>query len=143
MFLKGETSCSGKVGIEQGDVTFWLSGNETTWNQEAANTVCRQMHCGNASDFGSSPSVDDNIWPESYVCWSNSTSLLDCRTGPQPLGYNHSVASVTCSGNVRKRPAGSNRTPMVACPGHVTCCSSRLLTSLCCSFRKRQGEADG
>lgn len=103
VFLHGRDSCSGMVGIEQGSKTYWLSGSNETWNQDTANIVCQQKHCGEVSNFTFIPNVDKNkdVWDKSLKCSSLSKSLLECeRKTPSP-GYNDTIASVTCSGNVR------------------------------------------
>ncbi|XP_031732388.1 scavenger receptor cysteine-rich type 1 protein M160 [Anarrhichthys ocellatus] len=101
VFLK--ESCSGMVGIEQGDKIYWLSGSNTTWNQESANTVCQQMHCGNASVVTSisSDNLAISIWKESYSCSSNNESLFNCKKiETLPSDHADTIATVTCSGKI-------------------------------------------
>ncbi|XP_068588843.1 scavenger receptor cysteine-rich type 1 protein M160 [Cebidichthys violaceus] len=96
-------SCSGMVGIEQGNKIYWLSGSNTTWNQESANTVCQQMNCGNALLNTTIANADmmKSIWNESYSCSSNKESLFDCeKIKTPPSDYAHTIATVTCSGNI-------------------------------------------
>ncbi|XP_017266705.1 scavenger receptor cysteine-rich type 1 protein M130 [Kryptolebias marmoratus] len=100
VFLGGNEACSGDVGIEQGEQTFWLSGSNETWNQVAADTVCQQLHCGKAKTFqlksynGTTP-----VWNKTYSCSSNDKSLFECNTTPLP-DSNQTIAHVTCTGNI-------------------------------------------
>ncbi|XP_071331666.1 scavenger receptor cysteine-rich type 1 protein M160 isoform X2 [Trachinotus anak] len=105
IFLKGNGSnpCSGMVGIEHGKKTYWLSGSKT-WNQESANIVCQQKHCGNASTFSTSTPTADmlaNIWDKSYNCSSNTKSLFECEANTP--GPNDTIATVTCTGTVKMK----------------------------------------
>ncbi|XP_070694977.1 scavenger receptor cysteine-rich type 1 protein M130 [Pempheris klunzingeri] len=101
-----ENACSGKVGIEQGDKTYWLSGSIETWNQKSADAVCQQMECGKADSFDtvSNSSIDTTtaVWDESYNCFSNAKSLFDCTKTTKPSDHNRTIATVTCSGNPRQ-----------------------------------------
>ncbi|XP_040910475.1 scavenger receptor cysteine-rich type 1 protein M160 isoform X2 [Toxotes jaculatrix] len=101
LFLDGENPCSGKVGIEQGGKTFWLSGSNKTWNQEAANSVCQQKHCGIASNFSAINSTGEKVWNESYNCSPNTTPLFECKTTTNPPDDKTSIAEVTCSGTIK------------------------------------------
>lgn len=103
MGSKGE-SCSGMVGIAKGNETYWLSGSNETWNEDSANAVCRQMLCGEAKSFKSSLSTDmrKDVWKESYSCSSNSKSLFACNKTTQPSDHYNTIATVNCSGNVRR-----------------------------------------
>lgn len=102
VFLKGNKPCSGMVGIEQDTKTYWLSGSNWTWNVESANTVCQQMHCGNASNHMHINNTNEgkSIWKDSYSCSSNTKSLFDCQK-TQNLSSDHedTIAYVTCSGS--------------------------------------------
>uniref|UniRef100_A0A8C6LBY0 Scavenger receptor cysteine-rich type 1 protein M130-like n=1 Tax=Nothobranchius furzeri TaxID=105023 RepID=A0A8C6LBY0_NOTFU len=94
-------SCSGLVEIEHGDRSYLLSGSNETWNQEAADTVCRQMHCGKALNFSVSlHNKKEPLWGESRRCSSNDTSLFECNAIALPPDHNDTVASVTCSGEI-------------------------------------------
>ncbi len=98
---KGE-SCSGNVSIAKGEETYLLSGSDETWNNESANAVCRQMHCGKASHYGflnSSLNADKHIL-HSCNFSSNATSdtTFECEMTKQPP--DRSIATVNCSGNV-------------------------------------------
>ncbi|XP_056155908.1 antigen WC1.1 [Lampris incognitus] len=100
VFLKGARSCSGMVGIEHGEKDYWLSGSNENWNQNAADAVCRQMHCGKCTNFTSvnltkETEMGEGIWGESYNCSSAETSLFNCPN--DGTSSNHSIASVTCS----------------------------------------------
>lgn len=95
VFLSGNDSCTGIVGIEHGTKTYWLSGSRNTWNNETANAVCQQMNCGRAINFSSFSidSMKNDVYNVSYNCF-NITSLLNTT-----LPTNHrTVATVTCSG---------------------------------------------
>lgn len=95
-----EKQCSGRVGIESGTTTSWLSGYNKMWNKESADAVCRQMHCGESSSHGYNPKTGEKVWPISYNCSSNATSLYDCN---ETRIQNDTFATVNCSGNVRWR----------------------------------------
>ncbi|XP_037629892.1 scavenger receptor cysteine-rich type 1 protein M130 [Sebastes umbrosus] len=106
VILKGGDSCSGRVGIKHGKNTKWLSGSNETWNQQSANTVCQQMHCGNALSFNSESSADiqKDVWAESYKCSSDTKSLFDCKknnlTTKLPSDHGNTSATVKCSGKL-------------------------------------------
>ncbi|XP_067384291.1 scavenger receptor cysteine-rich type 1 protein M130 [Channa argus] len=102
VFLDGENACSGRVGVQQGTNTYWLSGSNETWNQVTANVVCRQMQCGVADNFASIENSDvNNHVVTASLCSNESQSLLDClkpdAISPDPNG---TIASVTCSGKI-------------------------------------------
>ncbi|XP_047187233.1 scavenger receptor cysteine-rich type 1 protein M160 isoform X3 [Scophthalmus maximus] len=103
VFLKGDDSCSGTVGIEHGDHTYWLSGSNGTWDQDTANAVCQQKHCGKASAFSASVLDNDtkiDVWDKSYNCSSDTKSLFECDTQTQSSDHNDTIATVNCSGKV-------------------------------------------
>ncbi|XP_035513024.1 scavenger receptor cysteine-rich type 1 protein M130 [Morone saxatilis] len=97
-------TCSGMVGIQHGNKTYWLSGSKNTWNQESANTVCEQMQCGKASKYENFPSADmkKDVWHESFNCSSNTKSLFDCKKTKKklPSDHNDTIAYVKCSGAI-------------------------------------------
>ncbi|RVE70200.1 hypothetical protein OJAV_G00062080 [Oryzias javanicus] len=101
VFLDGSESCSGGVGIRQNNNTFWLSGSNETWNSEAAQTVCRQMHCGDLTKFYSRPSTEDmtDMTFRAYRCSGNQASLLHCDKVELP-DHNETIAQVECSGTI-------------------------------------------
>ncbi|XP_024655050.2 scavenger receptor cysteine-rich type 1 protein M130 [Maylandia zebra] len=108
VFLSG--TCSGHVGIEHGREIYWLSGSKETWNQESADTVCQQMHCGNASRFSFNSRADmiNKVWKNSFSCSSRKKSLFECsRTTPLPPDHHNSTAYVKCSGNIKMRLTNS------------------------------------
>ncbi|RVE70199.1 hypothetical protein OJAV_G00062070 [Oryzias javanicus] len=102
VFLDGSESCSGGVGIRQNNNTFWLSGSNETWNSEAAQTVCRQMHCGDLTKFYSRPSAEDttDMTFRAYRCSGNQASLLHCDK-VELLDHNETIAQVECSGTIK------------------------------------------
>lgn len=102
VFLIGNNSCSGLVGIKHNNIVYRLSGSKKTWNKQAADTVCQHVHCGVATKFSSSASNGDDVWDQSYNCSSNTTSLLKCENVTLPPDHKDVVATVTCSGIVRK-----------------------------------------
>uniref|UniRef100_A0A669CFX8 SRCR domain-containing protein n=1 Tax=Oreochromis niloticus TaxID=8128 RepID=A0A669CFX8_ORENI len=102
VFLSG--TCSGHVGIEHGREIYWLSGSKETWNQESADTVCQQMHCGNAASFSFHSRADmiNKVWKDSFSCSSRKKSLSECsQTTLLPPDHQTSTAHVKCSGNVK------------------------------------------
>ncbi|XP_023812128.1 scavenger receptor cysteine-rich type 1 protein M160 [Oryzias latipes] len=101
VFLKGSESCSGAVGIRQNNNTFWLSGSNETWNSEAAETLCQQMHCGRLTKFSSSSSTGDisNMTFRAYRCSGKQRSLFDCDKVELP-DHNDTIAQVECSGKI-------------------------------------------
>ncbi|XP_074537958.1 scavenger receptor cysteine-rich type 1 protein M130 isoform X2 [Halichoeres trimaculatus] len=120
-----QKSCSGMVGIEHNEKTYWLSGSNETWNQSLANTVCRQMSCGEASSINSTPrEKKKEIWQESYKCLSNSTSLFQCDNVTQPSDHNDSIATVNCTG---KFQVSLTKT----CWGNVNVCTGGKCGGVC------------
>ncbi|KAL7399027.1 hypothetical protein ABVT39_018790 [Epinephelus coioides] len=105
VILEGDAACSGKVKIVQDEETYWLSGSDETWNNESANTVCQQMHCGTARNFKSikSTGVDNTTSKlKSYSCSSPKASLFDCEEKvPLPSNHNDSIAFVDCSEKIQ------------------------------------------
>ncbi|XP_034733491.1 antigen WC1.1 [Etheostoma cragini] len=125
VFLTGESSCSGKVGIEHRGETYWLSGSNETWDQNSANTVCRQMHCGEAFPPTSTPNVNSKeVWSESYSCSSNDTSLLDCENTTLPSNYSDTIASVKCKGKIEVNLTNE-------CWGYVNVCANGECGDVC------------
>ncbi|TMS16568.1 Scavenger receptor cysteine-rich type 1 protein M160, partial [Larimichthys crocea] len=125
VFLK-ENACSGTVGIEHAGKTYWLSGSTDTWNQESANTVCQQMHCGKADNYSFIPSADmmKDVWRKSYNCSSDSKSLFECKNTQLPSDYNETVASVKCSGEISVKLTEE-------CWGFVTICTGGECDGVC------------
>ncbi|CAI5646638.1 unnamed protein product [Oreochromis niloticus] len=108
VFLSG--TCSGHVGIEHGREIYWLSGSKETWNQESADTVCQQMHCGNAASFSFHSRADmiNKVWKDSFSCSSRKKSLSECsQTTLLPPDHQTSTALVKCSGNIEMRLTNS------------------------------------
>ncbi|XP_019205450.1 scavenger receptor cysteine-rich type 1 protein M160 [Oreochromis niloticus] len=108
VFLSG--TCSGHVGIEHGREIYWLSGSKETWNQESADSVCQQMHCGNAASFSFRSRADmiNKVWKDSFSCSSRKKSLFECnQTTPLPPDHQTSTAYVKCSGNIEMRLTNS------------------------------------
>uniref|UniRef100_UPI0037E72D19 scavenger receptor cysteine-rich type 1 protein M130 n=1 Tax=Semicossyphus pulcher TaxID=241346 RepID=UPI0037E72D19 len=103
VFLDGNESCSGEVGIEHGNKKFWLYGNNETWNQELANKVCQQMNCEDASSFTSTSNADGKkeVWGVTYNCSSSSSSLFECQKTTLPLNHSDSIATVVCKGKTK------------------------------------------
>uniref|UniRef100_A0A3B3H7D8 SRCR domain-containing protein n=1 Tax=Oryzias latipes TaxID=8090 RepID=A0A3B3H7D8_ORYLA len=101
VFLKGSESCTGAVGIWQNNNTFWLSGSNETWNSEAAETLCQQMHCGRLTKFSSSSSAGDisDMIFRAYRCSGKQRSLFDCDKVELP-DHNETIAQVECSGKI-------------------------------------------
>ncbi|XP_068454182.1 scavenger receptor cysteine-rich type 1 protein M160 [Clinocottus analis] len=127
VFLKGNQSCSGLVGIEQGKQTYWYSGSNKTWNQESANTVCRQKHCGEAlrHSFISRDDTMKNIWNESYLCSSDHESLFDCNTTTTlPSDHADTIATVKCSGSITVNLTNK-------CWGNVNVCLGEKCGGVC------------
>lgn len=101
VFLSGNDSCTGIVGIEHGTKTNWLSGSPNTWNKEAANAVCQQTNCGRAINFSSISidSLENDVYNVLYSCF-NITSLFKCENTTLPSNHERTVATVTCSGKL-------------------------------------------
>ncbi|MEQ2236246.1 hypothetical protein ILYODFUR_010597 [Ilyodon furcidens] len=102
IFLEESKPCSGTVGIEYRNKTRWLSGSNQTWNQNVANMICQELHCGNASKFSSKPLKNQtSLLVESRTCSSSNKSLLQCDiTEPQESDNNQTLAYVDCEGNI-------------------------------------------
>ncbi|KAG7273297.1 hypothetical protein CRUP_009725 [Coryphaenoides rupestris] len=99
VFVKGSSWCEGRVGIRHHANVSWLSGEVATWNQNAANVVCRQMHCGMAGNYSASPNtitlgLKSDCWGTVEVCinqrcggvckdsWSNDNAKEVCDRLP-------------------------------------------------------------
>lgn len=104
VFLNGNHSCSGIVGIEQGAKTYWLSGSGETWDKQSADTVCQQANCGIARNFSTIPSrrMRKDISNVTYKCYTNTTSLFQCENTGRPSDHRNTLATVTCTGKVTK-----------------------------------------
>ncbi|KAM9342394.1 scavenger receptor cysteine-rich type 1 protein M130 [Pholidichthys leucotaenia] len=98
VFLNG--TCRGEVGIVHGNKTYWLSGSSHTWDQESAKLVCKQMHCGNLTNYNISNTNRMDVWGKSLSCSSTSNSLFNCTEKALPSDHNNAIASVECSGNI-------------------------------------------
>ncbi|XP_034027370.1 scavenger receptor cysteine-rich type 1 protein M160 [Thalassophryne amazonica] len=126
VFLKGNASCSGKVGIKHGQNIYWLSGSNNMWNQKAADAVCRQMQCGKAIGFNNISTVDmtNDVWKKAYDCKENTSSLFDCvKDDDPPSSYNDSIATVTCSEKITVK--------LDECWGKVTVCVEGRCGGVC------------
>ncbi|KAJ8395092.1 hypothetical protein AAFF_G00035480 [Aldrovandia affinis] len=97
--LQGDSPCSGRVGIETTNETYWLTWPNESRRNDTATVVCRQMHCGSALSF---ETVADNsgnskLWKSIYNCSSVEKSLFDC---PEMNRNGSGIASVKCSGTI-------------------------------------------
>ncbi|XP_040009026.1 antigen WC1.1 [Xiphias gladius] len=102
VFLAGGEACSGMVGIEHGNNTYWLSGSDTTWNNESAGAVCRQMNCGGVFNYTSSTrNTHMETWDKAYNCSSDSKSLFECEIKTRSSVDNDTIATVFCSGKIK------------------------------------------
>ncbi|XP_029363298.1 antigen WC1.1 isoform X1 [Echeneis naucrates] len=98
VFLDGNTSCSGMVKIMYNSSTHWLSGSNETWNQELANTVCQQVHCGNATHVSTViPTAEMTL---SDNCALSHGSQFECDLTPETPDENVTIAYVVCTGSV-------------------------------------------
>lgn len=101
LFLEGNKSCSGLVGIEHGEKSYWLSGSEEMWNKTLADKVCEQMHCGEALNISRSPSEGKPIWNWTLSCSPDQKSIFDCnKTEIHPSHHNQTIAYVKCKGSI-------------------------------------------
>ncbi|KAM8754641.1 scavenger receptor cysteine-rich type 1 protein M130 [Acanthopagrus schlegelii] len=119
-----DKQCNGKVGIEKGENTFWLSGHNETWTEKAAAAVCRQMHCGEYAShyFNPRDKRTEEVWHKSYNCSSNATSLFECDE--EANIQNDMIATVKCNGNITV-----NLTK--ACWGNVNICVGEKCGGVC------------
>nr|XP_043895017.1 scavenger receptor cysteine-rich type 1 protein M160 isoform X2 [Solea senegalensis] len=126
LILKGDdNSCSGLVGIESGNATYWLSGSATTWTQESADAVCKQVHCGKAINFSASVAAADvQVWDQSYNCPSDAASLFDCGAAAKSHDHNGTIAAVICSGTITVNMTN-------ACWGTVSVCLDGRCGGVC------------
>ncbi|KAJ8016568.1 hypothetical protein DPEC_G00008590 [Dallia pectoralis] len=125
MFLMGNSSCSGTVGIAQNSQSYWLSND--TWHHTTATVVCQQMHCGNATKATSVPvdsaSAKMSWWTKSYNCSSTEKSLFECE---QSNSTGQSMAYVECSGNKTVGLKGGEK-----CWGKVDVCIQGKCGGVC------------
>ncbi|XP_026189180.1 scavenger receptor cysteine-rich type 1 protein M130 [Mastacembelus armatus] len=126
VFLTGNDSCSGMVGIEHGTQSYWLSGSNETWNKESANVVCQQLHCGKlvSFTFESADKGQNAVWDQSYNCSSNDKSLFDCETTTASSYHNSSIATVKCSGKIQVNLTSE-------CWGNVNICVDGMCGGVC------------
>ncbi|KAJ4934408.1 hypothetical protein JOQ06_007203 [Pogonophryne albipinna] len=124
IFLDGD-SCSGKVGIQNLQQTYWLSGSNVTWNKETANTVCREMHCGGVLNVNNTlPGGEEKVWDKFYSCSRNETSLFNCGETQNPKDFNFTIATVKCSGEKTMNLSGG-------CLGYVNVCLNGKCGGVC------------
>ncbi|KAM6928556.1 scavenger receptor cysteine-rich type 1 protein M130-like [Lycodopsis pacificus] len=94
-------SCSGMVGIAQGDQISWLSGSNTTWNKESANTVCQLMQFEKSKmlckDLGCGEALEPTGKPkQSPVIFSSLHSTKEMTNLSQCIFVRSNVSVETC-----------------------------------------------
>ncbi|XP_063739972.1 scavenger receptor cysteine-rich type 1 protein M160 [Eleginops maclovinus] len=125
IFLDGNSSCSGKVGIKTIGQTYWLSGSLKTWNREMAITVCRDMHCGEPMRWNTTmPNQEEKVWNESYSCSAKDKSLFHCGKINKPNDHTAKIATVQCTGK-------KNISLSKGCWGYVHVCSNGKCGGIC------------
>ncbi|KAK1151399.1 hypothetical protein AOXY_G32617 [Acipenser oxyrinchus oxyrinchus] len=128
--LANGTSCSGAVEIFSRGSWMGLSG--ASWEQAAAQVVCRQLHCGNAVSkevkvLGSKESR--KVWGHWFNCSSTEDNVFRCqaenvlKSDPEKDGF----AYVNCSGSVSVNLTGSED----RCAGLVEVCLEGSCGSVC------------
>ncbi|XP_041130076.1 deleted in malignant brain tumors 1 protein-like [Polyodon spathula] len=124
------TSCSGAVEIFSRGSWVGLSG--ASWEQAAAEVVCRQLHCGNAVSKevkGSENGSSRKAWSHWFNCLSTEDNVFRCRaeklakSDPKKDGF----AYVNCSGSVSVNLTGLDD----RCAGLVEVCLGGSCGSVC------------
>ncbi|RXM33777.1 Potassium voltage-gated channel subfamily D member 1 [Acipenser ruthenus] len=125
--LANGTSCSGAVEIFSRGSWMGLSG--ASWEQAAAQVVCRQLHCGNAVSKEVKALGSGEVWSHWFNCSSTEDNVFRCqaekvaKSDPEKDGF----AYVNCSGSVSVNLTGSED----RCAGLVEVCLEGSCGSVC------------
>ncbi|MGH0130092.1 UNVERIFIED_CONTAM: hypothetical protein FKN15_040930 [Acipenser sinensis] len=125
--LANGTSCSGAVEIFSRGSWMGLSG--ASWEQAAAQVVCRQLHCGNAVSKEVKALGSGEVWSHWFNCSSTEDNVFRCqaekvaKSDPEKDGF----AYVNCSGIVSVNLTGSED----RCAGLVEVCLEGSCGSVC------------
>ncbi|XP_076152978.1 scavenger receptor cysteine-rich type 1 protein M130-like isoform X3 [Alosa pseudoharengus] len=115
--VNGSHKCSGRVEVEHG--ITWETMCSTTFNQQDAEVVCRQLGCGapvevlGAAAFGEG---EGQVWSEEIQCGGNETQIQLCPTSPISYNCSHDKdVGLVCSGYTDARLANGSD----SCSGRV------------------------
>ncbi|XP_072410634.1 scavenger receptor cysteine-rich type 1 protein M130-like [Chiloscyllium punctatum] len=78
--VNGESRCDGRVEVYYNG--SWGGVQDTVWDQNDANVVCRQLGCGYASEIYNSSKYgesDGGSWVHVVKCLGHESQLQDCR----------------------------------------------------------------
>ncbi|XP_062373446.1 deleted in malignant brain tumors 1 protein-like [Sardina pilchardus] len=115
--VNGSHQCSGRVEVEHG--ITWGTVCSTTFDQQDAEVVCRQLDCGapvevlGAAAFGEG---EGQVWSEEIQCGGNETQIHLCPTSPMNHNCLHDRdVGLVCSGYTDARLANGRD----SCSGRV------------------------
>ncbi|KAK6466696.1 scavenger receptor cysteine-rich type 1 protein M130-like [Huso huso] len=125
--LANGTSCSGAVEIFSRGSWMGLSG--ASWEQNAAQVVCRQLHCGNAVSKEVKALGSGEVWSHWFNCSSTEDNVFRCQAEKVAKSdpEKDSFAYVNCSGSVSVNLTGSED----RCAGLVEVCLEGSCGSVC------------
>ncbi|XP_062373447.1 deleted in malignant brain tumors 1 protein-like [Sardina pilchardus] len=101
--LVGHSHCSGRVELLHKETRHTVC--RTTFDQQDAEVVCRQLDCGapvevlGAAAFGEG---EGQVWSEEIQCGGNETQIQLCPTSPVKYNCSHeNDVGLVCKGNLR------------------------------------------
>ncbi|KAM8921436.1 scavenger receptor cysteine-rich type 1 protein M130 [Pelodytes ibericus] len=101
--VNSSSNCSGRVELLYSGTDEWGTICNSHWDLQAANVLCRQLHCGIAkslTDGGYFGMRNDTIWRDRFHCEGTESHLSECSL--TALGNNEcplwDTAGVICTG---------------------------------------------
>ncbi|XP_072338925.1 scavenger receptor cysteine-rich domain-containing protein DMBT1-like [Scyliorhinus torazame] len=124
----GESRCDGRVEIHKGS---WGRVQDSLWDQNDADVVCRQLDCGSAIAASNSSKYGEGegpVWVNEVQCKGNESHLHNCSSFTFNSTLTDSTAvGVLCSGHEQIRLSdGGTR-----CAGRVEVYHNGIWGSIC------------